>query len=71
MIKKMKNIANKETHRRFSGAGGNCICPDCGAKIPHTRGGRCLDQSCPKCGKRMYREGSFHHQQWLKKNKKK
>lgn len=38
------------------GPGGNCICPDCGEKIPHQRGVPCYGQQCPKCGKAMVRE---------------
>jgi hypothetical protein len=39
-----------------SGPGGNCICPKCGKRIPHTVGYRCFDQTCPACGTRMVRE---------------
>jgi hypothetical protein len=39
-----------------SGPGGNCVCPNCGHKIPHLVGQRCIDLSCPKCGTRMIRE---------------
>lgn len=39
-----------------SGPGGNCICPQCGHKIPHKRGQRCMDIACPKCGTKMMRE---------------
>jgi len=49
------------------GAGGDCICFKCEARIPHTRGVRCQDVSCPKCGGRMLREGSRHHSEWLTK----
>ncbi|MBN2380281.1 ferredoxin [candidate division WOR-3 bacterium] len=43
------------------GAGGYCICPKCGEKIPHRRGVRCIDERCPKCGTVMLREGGYHH----------
>ena len=56
---------------RFSQKERYCICPECGERIPHVRGEPCREQSCPQCGTKMYREGSFHHQQWLKKNKEK
>jgi hypothetical protein len=39
-----------------SGPGGNCVCPNCGHKLPHTSGVRCLDLACPKCGTRMAKE---------------
>jgi hypothetical protein len=43
-------------NRPGSGPGGNCVCPNCGYKQPHTVGQRCMDISCPKCGTRMVRE---------------
>jgi hypothetical protein len=39
-----------------SGPGGNCVCPQCGKKIPHVAGRRCVDRTCPDCGTRMFRE---------------
>jgi hypothetical protein len=36
--------------------GGNCVCPDCGQKVPHQMGTPCYDQQCPKCGSAMMRE---------------
>jgi hypothetical protein len=38
------------------GPGGNCICPDCGKKVPHTRGTPCNKRKCPDCGTQMTRE---------------
>lgn len=38
------------------GAGGNCLCPKCGHKIPHSRGVPCMSLECPKCGTSMVRE---------------
>lgn len=38
------------------GAGGNCLCPKCGNKSPHTRGTPCSTMKCPKCGSAMVRE---------------
>ncbi len=46
-----------------------CICPECGVKIPHRRGIPCQNEKCPDCGNEMFREGSFHHKQWMKKQK--
>ena len=50
------------THRHDMGAGGTCICPKCGEKIPHQDGIPCQDERCPGCGAKMLREGSHHHQ---------
>ena len=38
------------------GPRGMCECTKCGHKIPHQRGNRCTDLSCPKCGSSMFRE---------------
>lgn len=38
------------------GPGGNCLCPNCGHKIPHSRGTPCSERECPKCGSNMLRE---------------
>ena len=40
---------------------GFCLCPKCKEKIPHRRGIPCQEEKCPKCGSRMLREGSYHH----------
>jgi hypothetical protein len=37
------------------GPGGTCICPSCGATVPHKRGVPCYQQTCPQCGARMTR----------------
>ena len=37
------------------GQGGECLCPQCGAKIPHGVGTPCNTLSCPKCGTPMIR----------------
>lgn len=39
-----------------AGPGGYCVCPECGQRIKHEAGKRCLDISCPKCGTKMIRE---------------
>jgi hypothetical protein len=39
-----------------AGPGGNCVCPQCGAKEPHQRGVPCPQRKCPKCGAAMTRE---------------
>jgi len=38
------------------GPGGNCVCPNCGAKAAHYRGTPCFQQKCPKCDSPMTRE---------------
>ena len=44
-------------------------CPKCGEKKPHQAGLACQEEKRPKCGAKMLREGSYHHQ-LLKKKKK-
>ncbi len=39
------------------GAGpiGDCVCPNCGARMPHQVGISCYKLSCSKCGTKMVR----------------
>ncbi len=30
-----------------------CVCPKCGARVPHAPGTPCTSMTCPKCGARM------------------
>lgn len=53
------------------GAGGFCICPKCGKRIPHHRGIPCQEERCPGCGTKLLREGSFHHGLFQEKQDKK
>ena len=39
-----------------AGPGGNCVCPNCGEKVPHQQGVKCTRVKCPNCGKPMIRE---------------
>jgi len=39
-----------------SGPAGNCVCPECGHKVTHQVGERCVDLKCPKCGAQLIRE---------------
>jgi len=41
--------------RPGAGPGGDCICPNCGAKVLHQAGTPCYSLSCPKCGTKMVR----------------
>ncbi len=45
---------------------GFCICLHCNSKIPHQPGVPCRESVCPRCGKNMIRENSYHHQLCLK-----
>ena len=39
--------------RPGSGPGGQCVCPSCGAKVPHQLGMPCYDLTCPQCESKM------------------
>lgn len=41
---------------KAAGPGGNCVCPSCGYKAPHTGAEPCYRIPCPKCGTKMTRE---------------
>jgi len=38
-----------------AGPGGNCVCPNCGTTLSHTRGVSCNEMVCTKCGAKMTR----------------
>lgn len=38
------------------GAGGFCICPNCGRREAHKLGEPCMQKLCPNCGTAMTRE---------------
>ncbi|MCD6210877.1 MAG: hypothetical protein OCU20_01755 [Methanophagales archaeon] len=40
---------------RGLGPGGECVCPKCGYRVPHSRGEPCYNKTCPKCGTSMTR----------------
>ncbi|ASB47909.1 ferredoxin [Alkalitalea saponilacus] len=46
---------------------GDCICVHCNIKYIHKPGIPCREKVCEKCHKPLMREGSFHHQLYLKK----
>ena len=39
-----------------SGPGGDCICHNCGTRMPHQAGVPCYNLSCSKCGSKMVKE---------------
>lgn len=41
---------------KAAGPDGNCICPNCGHKVPHKVGQPCYEVNCPECGAQMTRE---------------
>lgn len=41
---------------RGLGLGGECVCPACGATVPHQAGQPCYQMNCAKCGARMIRK---------------
>jgi hypothetical protein len=41
--------------RPGAGPGGDCLCPNCGARAPHQVGVPCNAISCPQCGTKMVR----------------
>ena len=57
-------------YRHDMGEGGNCICPKCGERMAHKRNIPCQDEKCSKCGSKMLREGSYHHELLIKKQDK-
>lgn len=56
-----------EERKHEMGIGGHCVCPKCGGRIEHERNLPCDQERCPQCGAKMLREGSHHHQLFLKK----
>lgn len=56
------------TNKNRMGSMGNCICPKCGYKTQHHRGVPCQEEECQKCGAKMLREDSYHHEFLKKKN---
>jgi hypothetical protein len=49
---------------------GFCICVDCDTRIEHRKGLPCRESNCPRCGKKMLREGGYHHELYIQKKKK-
>jgi len=42
-------------NRPGAGPSGQCVCPSCGATVPHEAGVPCYSIDCPKCGTKMTR----------------
>ena len=42
-------------NRPGAGPGDNCLCPNCGTKVPHKQGEPCFNMVCPKCESQMMR----------------
>lgn len=57
--------------RHEMGVDGICICPKCDTKTRHTAGIPCQDERCAKCGAKLIRQGSHHHELLLAKRGKK
>ena len=60
-----------ENRRHDMGSGGFCICPKCEEETPHHKGVRCQDEKCPRCGVKLLRKDSYHHQLFEEKQTKK
>ncbi len=59
----------KNERRHEMGEGGYCICPKCNNRMEHNQDIPCQDEKCSECGAKMIREGSYHHELFLKKQK--
>lgn len=42
--------------RAGAGLGGECLCPSCGAAVPHQAGVPCYQMECSNCGASMVRK---------------
>ncbi len=49
-----RNIGRNKTGNGI-GIGGECVCLNCGERIPHQQGIPCNTVNCPKCGNKMTR----------------
>lgn len=56
IIRTGAGVGRNQGDKPGAGPAGNCVCPDCGAKVAHTVGQPCNEISCPKCGTTMTRE---------------
>ena len=49
-------LGRNKGNRAGAGPGGDCVCPNCGAKATHGVGVPCSSVRCPKCNSLMIRE---------------
>jgi len=66
----MRNSKEGSHRPEHLGRRGTCVCPKCGARVPHEPGLPCQEDRCPECGTKMLREGSKHHALFLEKHRK-
>ncbi len=50
-----RGMGKMRGNRPGAGPSGNCVCPSCGASVPHQVGVPCYDLACPRCGVKMVR----------------
>ena len=50
-----RGLGRMEGNKPGSGPCGECICFNCGARIPHQIGIPCYSLTCSKCGSKMGR----------------
>ena len=55
VVPRGRGAAGRGRGMGFGGPAEVCVCPKCGAKKPKTRGIRCVQEKCPKCGSMMVR----------------
>jgi len=65
--KELRRLNQKKELREVVEFTGTCICVHCDTKIPHVEGVPCRNNDCPNCGKKMMREGSYHHKLYIAK----
>lgn len=61
----------KSERSHTMGEGGYCVCPKCDYRVEHQRGVPCQEERCPKCGAKLLREESEHHQLFINKHQQK
>lgn len=66
-----QRLKSKTSRHQSHGRGvdGDCICPKCDFRMPHTPGVPCNSKLCPNCNIRMIRENSEYYKTILKKRK--
>ena len=59
----------RDNHVGKLGAGGFCVCFNCGYRKEHEQGKPCMEEKCPNCGKVLMREGFKHYKLAVEKKK--